>query len=108
LDAQPGFSLSKGAVGTYGGENGITLYLAGTPLKFLAGGLLVAMRDKIAEANSPFTLLAELEINRRKVYELQGRGQLHYYFRSENLNVWLAADETHIEETLRQVFDFYP
>ena len=103
-----GFSLSKGAVGTYGGENEITLYVAGTPLKFLAGRLLVAMHDKIAEANSPFTPLAEREINRRKVYELLGMGQLHYYFRSDNLIVWLAADETHAEGALRQVLDFYP
>ncbi len=83
------------------GKMGFPLYVAGTPLKFLAGGLLVAMRDKIAEANSPFTLLAEREINRRKVYEVQGRGQLHYYFRSDNLIVWLAADETHAEGALR-------
>ncbi len=103
-----GFSLSIGAVGTYGGENEITLYVAGTPLKFLAGRLLVAMRDKIAEANSPFTPLAEREIKWRRVYELQGRGQLHYYFRSDNLIVWLAADETHAEGALRQVLDFYP
>ncbi len=69
-----GFSLSKGSVGTYGGENEITLYVVGIPLKFLAGRTLVAMRDKIAEANSPCTPLAEREINRCKVYELQGRG----------------------------------
>ena len=103
-----GFPLSKGAVGTYGGENEITLYVAGTSLKFMAGRLLVAMRDKIAETNSPFTPLAEREINRCKVYELQGMGQLHYYFRSEDLIVWLAADETQAEEALRQVLEFYP
>lgn len=103
-----GFSLSKGAVGTYGVENEIILYVGGTPLKFMAGRLLIAMRDKIAETNSPFTPLAELEINRRKVYELQGMGQLHYYFRSDDLIVWLAADETQAEEALRQVLDFYP
>jgi hypothetical protein len=97
-----GLPLSKGAVGTYGGENGITLYVAGTPLKFLAGRTLVAMRDKIAEVNYPLTPLAEREINRRKVYES------HYYFRSDNLIVWLAADETHAEGALRQVLDFYP
>ena len=82
--------------------------MAGTPLKFLAGGLLVAMRDKIAEANSPFAPLAEREIKRRKVDELQGRGQSHYYFRSDNLIVWLAAAETHAEVALRQVLDFCP
>ena len=82
--------------------------MAGTPLKFLAGRLLVAMRDKIAEVNFPISTLAEREINRRKVYELHGMGQLHYYFRSDDLIVWLAADETHAEEALRQVLEFYP
>jgi hypothetical protein len=103
-----GFPLNTGVVGTYGVANEITLYVAGTPLKFMAGRLLVAMRDKIAGTNSPFTPLAEHEINRRKVYELQGMRQQHYYFRSDDLIVWLAADETQAEEALRQVLDFYP
>jgi hypothetical protein len=103
-----GFPLNAGAVGTYGVENGITLYVAGTPLKLMTGRLLVAMRDKIAETNSPFTPLAEREINRRTVYELDGMGQRHYYFRSDDLIVWLATDETQAEEALRQVLEFYP
>lgn len=103
-----GFPLTKGAVGTYGPDNQITLYVAGVPIKFMAGRLLIAMRDKIAEANSPFTPLAAREINQHTVYELEGFGQRHYYFRSDDLIIWLAADETFAEEALGQVLSFYP
>ena len=102
------FPLTKGAVGTYGTENQITVYVAGTPVKFMVGRLLVAMRDKIAESNSPFTPIAEREINQRTIYELDGLGQRHNYFRSDVLVVWLAADETLAEEALDQVLFFYP
>lgn len=102
------FPLNKATVGIYGGENEITLYVAGTPLKFMAGRLLIAMRDKITKADFPYIPLAEREVNQRKVYELQGIGQLHYYFRSDDLIVWLAADETQAEHALRQVLEFYP
>jgi hypothetical protein len=103
-----GFPLTKGAVGTFGTENQITLYVAETPVKFLAGRLLVAMRDKIAKSNSPFTPIAEVEIDQRTIYELYGLGQRHYYFRSDELIVWLAADENLAEEALEEVLFFYP
>ena len=102
------FPLTKGAVGNYGGENQITLYVAGTPMKFMAGRLLIAMRDRIAESNSPFTPIAERERKERTIYELDGLGQRHFYFRSDDLVVWLAADETQAEEALEQVIFFYP
>jgi hypothetical protein len=104
----PEFQLNKGAVGTYGEGNEITLYVAGTPLKFLAGRLLVAMRDKIARSETPFTPLAEREQGGRTVYELQGMGQRHFYFRSNDLVVWLAVDEVISDAALNQVLDFYP
>lgn len=103
-----GFPLTKGAIGTYGTENQITLYVAGTPAKFVTGRLLVAMRDKIAEANSPFTPIAEMEINQRIIYELEGLRQRHYYFRAKDLIVWLAVDESFAEEALEQALFFYP
>ncbi len=102
------FQLNKGAVSTYGAGSEITLYVAGTPFRFLAGRMLAAMRDKIANSDTPFTPVAEREIDRRVIYELQGLGQRHYYFRSGDLIVWLAADETYAEAALQQVLAFYP
>jgi len=37
------FQLSQGAVGRYGSSREITLYVAGIPLSFMAGGMISAM-----------------------------------------------------------------
>jgi hypothetical protein len=103
-----GFKLNKGSVGTYGRDGEITLYVAGTPFKFMAGRLLTAMRDKIAEVDSPFTQIAEHDIEQHEVYELEGMGQMHFYFRSNDLIVWLAVDHALASEALQQALDFYP
>ena len=95
-------------MGTFGEEGEITLYVAGTPLSFMAGRLVVAMRDKIARSETPFSPIAEREDGGRIVFELDGMGQRHFYFRSRDLVIWLAADESYTEEALKQVLDFYP
>ena len=100
--------MNKGAVGIYGDEHEITLYVAGTPLNFMAGRLLAAMRDKITISETPFTPVGEREQEGRTVYELQGMGQRHFYFRSNDLVVWLAVDEVVSNAALNQVLDFYP
>jgi hypothetical protein len=64
-------------VGIYVSEGEITIYVAGTQLKFMAYRLLTAMREKIAEENSPFMPLGEREVKQHKVYELEGMGQSH-------------------------------
>ena len=103
-----GFQLNKGAVGSYGEPGEITLYVAGTPLNFMAGRMLIAMRDKIARTDTPFTPVAEREVDQRKVYELVGMGQKHFYFRAGDLVIWLAVDESQAEMALQQVLEFYP
>ena len=102
------FLLNKGAVGIYGESGEITLYVAGTPLNFMAGRLMAAMRDKIARSETPFTPIAEREQRGRTVYELQGMGQKHFYFRSNDLIIWLAVDESQAEEALNQALEYYP
>ena len=99
------FQLTQGAVGSYGE---VTLYVAGTPLSFMAGWMMVDMRDKIARSESPFTPLTERKYGSRTVYELVGMGQQHYYFRSGNLVIWLAANEQLAELALQEALDFYP
>jgi hypothetical protein len=102
------FQLNQGSVGSYGAGNEITLYVAGTPLSFMAGRMIIDMREKIAQTDTPFTPLAEREYEGRAVYELVGMGQQHFYFRSGNLVIWLAVDEREAEEALQQLLDFYP
>lgn len=102
------FQLNQGAVGSYGQDGEITIYVAGTPLKYMAGRLLTGMRDKIEAVNSPFTPIAEREIDQRMIYELEGMGQMHFYFQSHDLIVWLAVNGSHAEVALQQALAFYP
>jgi hypothetical protein len=102
------FQLNQGAVGKYGPGEDATLYVAGTPFGFMTGRLVKAMRDKIVRSESPFTPLGERKAGSRTVYELEGMGQRHYYFRSGNLVVWVAVDEAQADGVLGDVLNYYP
>ncbi|MES0360178.1 MAG: hypothetical protein ABUK20_04620 [Anaerolineales bacterium] len=102
------FQLKQAAVGTYGNANQVIIYVAGMDTISLADRLITAMRDKIAAVDSPFEPIAEREIDQRMVYELDGMGQRHFYFKSDQLIIWLAVDEGFAEDALRQVLRFYP
>ena len=102
------FQLNQAAVGKYGNEDQVIIYVAGTDTKSMAGRLITAMRDRIAAVGSPFEPIAEQEIDQRMVYELDGMGQRHFYFRSDQLIIWLAVDVRLAEDALRQVLILYP
>ena len=102
------FQLNRGAVGSYGMGNEITLYVAGTPLRYTAARMISDMRDKIKQAETSFTPLGEREHGRRRIYELVGMGQQHFYFRSGNLVIWLAVAGEDAELVLQEALDFYP
>ena len=104
------FPLTSGAVGMYGNDHSITLWVAGAPLQTIANQMLVAMRDKIASTSgsSPFSPVDERQDGSRTVYELDGMGQKHFYFQSVKLIVWLAVNPERAEEILTQILKFYP
>jgi hypothetical protein len=102
------FQLKQAAVGTYGNANQVIIYVSGTDSGALAGQLISAMRDKIAAVDSPFEPIAEREIDQRMVYELDGMGQRHFYFKSDQLIIWVAVDDRLAEDALQQVLRFYP
>ena len=102
------FLLTSGAVGVYGEGRQATLWISGAPGGWMAKRILIQMRDKIAEGNSPFTPLAERNVNGRMVYELEGWGQKHFYFQSGDLIVWLAANVDDAELALAESLAFYP
>lgn len=101
------FPLTSGAVGTYGNQQ-IGLWVGGAPFNLLATRLVIAMHDKIAEGNSPFTPVREFEDRGRVVYGLEGMGQKHYYFQSQNLVIWLASDPAFADKALPQILEAYP
>lgn len=101
------FPLTSGAVGIYGNHQA-TLWVAGAPLNLMAARMVTTMRDKIAEGNSPFTPRGEYQDNQRTIYILEGMGQKHFYFQSQNLVIWLAADADIADAALQQLKEIYP
>src|SRR5574341_794601 len=105
---QKGFPLVSAAVGMYGAEHQVMLWVSGAPITPLASRMLASMRDKIAEGRSPFTPTGEWKDGNRMIYKMEGMGQMHYYFQSGNLLVWMAANPDLAEQALGEVLDFYP
>jgi hypothetical protein len=104
---QEHFPLTSGAVGIYG-DNQAAVWVGGAPLPFMARELVDAMRDKIAEGNSPFTPLSPRQAGGRTIYALEGMGQKHFYFQSSNLVIWLAAEPALADKALQQTLEAYP
>lgn len=103
------FPLSSGAYGMYGREGSMAmLWVAGAPAKAMASKMVDEMEQAIATGNSPFTPTGKRDVNGRTLYELVGMGQRHYYFQSNSLVIWLAADETIAETALAETLTFYP
>lgn len=102
------FPLTAGAVGKYGRKDEAIIWVAEAADEAAAKEILLAMRDRIAEGNSPFTPTSELQTGNRNIYMLDGLGQKHFYFQSRNLIVWTAADNPLYERVKAQVLGFYP
>lgn len=100
------FPVVSGAIGIYGNSQ-ITLWVAGAQSESTAIEMTSAMQSKIAQGNSPFTLVNEIKDGNRKIYALEGMGQKHYYFQSNNLVVWLAVDPNLADEALQQILEVY-
>lgn len=101
------FPLDGGAVGVYGEGGGAVLWVSETADQALASQLVEDMRAKIAEGRSPFRPLGERFAGERRVYELVGLGQRHFYFQAGELVVWLAAEESLAEAALGEALAFY-
>ena len=102
------FPLVSGAVGKYGDHNQVIIWVAEAEDQAAAEEVLLAMRDQIAEGNSPFTPTGELQNGNRTIFTLDGLGQVHFYFQSGKQLVWVAADVPLVEKTLQQVVDLFP
>lgn len=100
------FPVVSGAIGIYGNSQ-ITLWVAGAESKSTAIEMTDAMQSKIAQGNSPFTPVNEIKDGNRKIYALEGMGQKHYYFQSNNLVIWLAVDPNLADEALQQILEVY-
>lgn len=100
------FPITFGAIGVYGNQD-ITLWVAGTASDSIALQMTNAMRARIAEGNSPFIPVEEISNGDRTIYALEGMGQKHYYFQSENLIIWMAVDPALADKALQQILEVY-
>jgi hypothetical protein len=101
------FTLVDGAVSRYGSGQ-VTLWVSQAKSTNSAEEILLAMRDSIAARESPYTPLGESKHAKRIVYEVEGLGQLHYYFRSSDLVVWVATDKNCADAALADALGFFP
>lgn len=102
------FPLSGAAVGTYrNGAHSATLWVSESPVDLLAARMERAMEEAIATKETPFVPEESRRVDGRVVHVLTGMGQTHYYFRSGNLVVWLAADQALAEAALTEILAFY-
>jgi hypothetical protein len=102
------FPLSSGAVGMYGEFGEINLWATGSIIEYFASRMLDDMEQTIAQGDSPFLPIGEFNQAGRRIYELDGMGQKHFYFQAGNLVVWLAADPALADDVLQETLEFYP
>jgi hypothetical protein len=102
------FPLSGAAVGTYSdGVTGATLWVSASPVAPMAARMVKAMEEAIGSGSSPFVPEETRQVGGRPVHVLAGMGQQHFYFRSRNLVIWLAVDETIADDALASLLPFY-
>ena len=104
---QKQFPLISGAVGHYGREGEVTIWVAGAPFAWMARQMINKMHAKIAEGNSPFRAIGEQTHKNHHIHELEGLGQQHFYFQAGHLIVWLAVEPELGEEALAQTMEVY-
>ena len=101
------FPIEFGEIGIYG-DREVTLWVARAASDAVAAQMTAVMQEKIAQGNSPFTPTNQIQNKDRKVYILDGMGQRHYYFQSNNLVIWLAANPSVADAAIQQILEVYP
>jgi hypothetical protein len=101
------FPLTAGAMGHYGNDM-VTLWVSKFASRAVAQQIIDAMRSKIAEGRSPFEPTGPQQVGSHLIYELDGLGQKHFYFQSNDLVIWLAVDPAMASRALTQTLEVYP
>ncbi|KAA3644130.1 MAG: hypothetical protein DWQ07_18645 [Chloroflexi bacterium] len=102
------FPINSANIGSYGSKHEITVWVASTSLVSIAQGMILDMEESISVGTTPFRPEGDRDQDGRRIYELSGMGQLHFYFRSDNNVVWLAADPRLANEALGQLLEYFP
>jgi len=99
--------LVDGIIAVYGSQQAV-VWVAETDSISMAAALLASMETNIAQGGTQFTAASVLNFGGRDVYEVEGLGQLHFYFQSSEKVIWLSADQGVAEQALIELMKFYP
>jgi hypothetical protein len=99
------FDLKDGYRADYvDGSASATLWVGQAQSADAAQTLAQEMADQIKAGNPMFTNLQELSIANRTLYEVNGQGQLHFFYASNDKLVWLATDSDHAADALHSLW----
>ncbi|MFZ5920535.1 MAG: hypothetical protein ACOYY3_05730 [Chloroflexota bacterium] len=101
------FQISQAVVSRYGSGN-ILLWVADAGSPEASTSLLDQMAAVIGQGGTPFNPTGIYEFSSRKVYGMEGGGQLHFFFQSGQRVVWMSAEPTAAEQALIEAMAFYP
>jgi hypothetical protein len=100
-----GFDLLGGYRADYAGAGSkATLWVGQAKDAAAAEKLVKQMADKIGAGNPMFTNLKELSISSRTMYQVEGQGQSHFFYASNDKIVWLAADPAYAPDALHSLW----
>lgn len=98
-----GAGLDAAWVGEYSGPGSATIWVSRSASTAAAEELLTRMTDRIGVGGSPFSAPVPIDSDGVRVYRLEGMGQVHYYFLTENDVYWLAIDPALAESGLEEL-----
>ncbi len=99
------FDLKDGYRADYeDGSVTATLWVGQAQSADAAQTLAQEMANQIKAGNPMFSNLQELSIANRTIYEVQGQGQLHFFYAANDKLVWLASDADHAADALHSLW----
>ncbi len=98
-----GAGLDSAWIARYGQQGEATLWISRSNREEDAVEMLDRMTVLIADGGTPFTGLEDIGEDAAPVYQLDGMGQRHYYFRSGTDLYWLAAPPAQAEAALQEL-----
>jgi hypothetical protein len=100
-----GFDLVSGYRANYSGEGKQATLWVGQAKDALAAEAMVGeMATKIGAGNAMFTNLQPLVIGERTLFSVDGQGQEHFFYASNDKIVWIAVDPSQALDALHSIW----
>ena len=103
LHGEAEIELTDAWIAHYGEAVSAMLYIGVSRNRAEAETILAAMRDGIADGDTPFRGVHDTRLFGTDVYLMTGQGQLHFLYRDGKQVVWLSADPPVACATLAEV-----